>query len=102
MQNEYFVLLNQKTKFKKNLGTRTATTIKNWKLQQGYLKNQCKKNVTKSRNPTKSTKFKLMDENNASTENPINRSVQANYGFHKIKRIQPNVDNLPATKIFFR
>jgi hypothetical protein len=44
----------------------------------------------------------LWMKNKASTENPINRSVQANYGFHKIKRMQPNVDYLPATKIFFR
>jgi hypothetical protein len=39
MQNEYFVSLNQKTKFKQTLGRRTVTTVKNWKLQQGYLTN---------------------------------------------------------------
>jgi hypothetical protein len=35
---------------------------KKWKHQKGHLKNRCKKNVTKSRNPTKSKKLKLMDE----------------------------------------
>ena len=34
----------------------------------------------------------LWMKNEASTEKPINHSEQANNGFHKINRMQPNVD----------
>jgi hypothetical protein len=40
-------------------------------------------------------------KNDASTEKPRNCLVQPNYDFHKINKMQPNVDIQLATKIFF-
>mgnify|MGYP003702134419 CR=1 FL=1 len=41
-------------------------------------------------------------KNEASTEKPRNRLVQPNYDFHKINKMQPNIDVKLATKIFLR
>jgi hypothetical protein len=40
-------------------------------------------------------------KNEASMEKPINHSEQSNKDFHKINRMQTNVDVYPLTKIFF-
>ena len=64
---------------KNNLRNMNRDNEKNWKLQKGYLKNRCKNN-TKSRNPPKSTKFKLMDEKRS-----VNGETNKSFGTNKLR-----------------
>jgi hypothetical protein len=96
-----FCFYKPENKVQTNLRKMNRDNKNNWKLQEGYLKNWCKKNVSKLRNPIKSTKYKFLDEKWSLNREPRNRLVRQNYDFHKINKLRANLDVHLATNIYF-
>jgi hypothetical protein len=92
MQNKYFVLLNQKTSSNKLYKDEPWQRKKIGNFKKDIWRIDASRMLQNQGIQLKVRNLNLWMKNKASTEKPINRSEQANYDFHKIKRMQLNID----------